>query len=353
MVAIPAKDEAERIGGCLLALARQTCRPQTVLVLANNCSDRTATIASGMASALPYHLHVECHGFPPHRANAGEARRLAMELSERLVGRDGVLLTTDADAVVAPDWIANNCNSVLAGAELVCGRVVLDPLEAALIPPHLHADDALECRLIELLDRIAYRLDPDLADPFPRHTETAGASMAVTAVAFRRAGGIPAVPSGEDRAFVRVLASMDARIRHDPSVLVSVSGRTVGRAPGGMADTIRRRIQRQDEFTDDMVEPAVDAYRRYDFRRRVRQAWQKKSLPPQLAVDLGISPQVLAAMLAESHFGKAWACIEAASPFLIRRRVRFTELSRQIAHAQYLLEQDSEAHLACNSGGSP
>jgi hypothetical protein len=120
-----------------------------------------------------------------------------------------------------------------------------------------------------------------------------------------------------------------------------------------MADTIRRRIQRQDEFTDDMVEPAVDAYRRYDFRRRVRQAWQKKSLPPELDIDLGISPQVLAAMLAEPYFGKAWACIEAASPFLIRRRVRFTELPRQIDHALHLLEQDSEADLVCNPGESP
>ena len=93
-----------------------------------------------------------------------------------------------------------------------------------------------------------------------------------------------------------------------------------------MADTIRRRMQRQDEFTDEQVEPAVDAYRRYDFRSRVRRAWRRQSLPPELAIDLGISPHLLDRMLAERYFGSAWACIEAASPFLTRRRVRFSEV---------------------------
>jgi hypothetical protein len=281
-------------------------------------------------------------------ANAGQARRLAMAFSERQVRSQGILLTTDADAVVARDWIERNCKAIAAGADVVCGRVELHSREAALIPAHLHADDALECRLIELLDRIADRLDPDLADPLPRHTEEAGASLAVTAAAFRRVGGIRALPSGEDRAFVRALAEIDARIRHDPSVVVSVSGRTIGRAPGGMADTIRRRMQHQDEFTDEQVEPAVDAYRRYDFRTRVRRAWRGRSLPPELSVDLGISPHRLNRMLVEQYFGKAWTRVEAASPFLMRRRVRFSELPRQIEHAVRLLKDVGESDVFCD-----
>jgi hypothetical protein len=75
--------------------------------------------------------------------------------------------------------------------------------------------------------------------------------------------------------------------------VVSVSGRWIGRAPGGMADTIRRRMQRQDEFTDEQVEPAVDACRRYDFRSRARRAWRRQSLSPELAIDLGLSPRLL------------------------------------------------------------
>jgi hypothetical protein len=350
IVAIPTKDEAERIAACLIALARQTCRPQAVLLLVNNCRDGTAAVAAAMAPTLPYRLHVACHDFPIQDVNAGQARRLALTLAERLVRLDGVLMTTDADAVVAPDWIERNGKAIASGADLVCGRTVLSASEAGLIPAHLHADAALECRLLELLDRIADGLDPDPADPPPRHTEAAGASLAVTPAAYRRAGGIPALPSGEDRAFVRALACLDACIRHDPSVIVSVSARTIGRAPGGMADTLCRRMQQQDEFTDEQVEPAVDAYRRYDFRRRVRGAWRGQSLPPELAIDLGIAPHLLDCILAERYFGSAWASIEAVSPFLMRRRVRLFDVPRQIEHALHLLEHVGELDPVCELG---
>ena len=315
VVAIPAKDEAERIGACLLALARQTCRPHAVLVLANNCSDRTPAIASEWPRRCP----TDCmwNAMTSQCGTLMQGRRVGWQwLSQNgWVRPDGILLTTDADAVAAPDWIERNGKAIPPGADLVCGRIVLHPPEAALIPAHLHADDALECRLIELLDRIADRLDPDPADPLPRHTEAAGASLAVTRAAFRRAGGIPAVPSGEDRAFVRALARIDARIRHDPSVVVSVSGRTVGRAAGGMADTIRRRMQQQDEFTDEQAEPAVDAYRRYDFRRRVRGAWRRQSLPPELAIDLGIAPQPLRSHARRAVFRKCLGQHRSGKPF--------------------------------------
>jgi hypothetical protein len=351
VVAIPARDEADRVSACLLALARQTRCPDAVLLLTNNCRDATAAIAYAMAPALPYRLHVASHDFPVQHASAGHARRLAMTLAERLVRPDGILMTTDADAVAAPDWIERNSEAIVAGADLVCGRAVLSPCEAALIPAHLHADDALECGMLELLDRIAAGLDPDPADPLPRHSEAAGASLAVTCAAFRRAGGFPAVPSGEDRAFARALTRLDARIRHDPAVVVSVSGRTVGRAIGGMADTIRRRMQQQDEFTDEQVEPAVDAYRRYDFRRRVRRAWRRQSLPRELAIDLGIDLQRLSCMLTERYFGSLWACVEVASPFLARRRVRFSGLARQIDHALHLLEHVGAPNVGVDLGG--
>ena len=344
VVAIPAKNEAERIGCCLLALALQTVKPDSVVLLPNNCSDGTAAIANGLALQLPFRLHIRCHTFPPPIANAGNARRLAMLHAAELAGPDGVLLTTDADGVVAADWIERNLLAMKAGAELVCGRVVLDPLDAALIPSHLHADDALECVLTDLLDRIAHQLDPDPADPMPRHTEAAGASLAVTVAAFRSVGGIPAVAFGEDRLFVHALRRSDTRIRHDPAVTVTVSGRIDGRAPGGMADTIRRRLRQQDELTDASVEPAIGAYRRFDFRRRARLAWYAQG--PEhtaLAADLGIPRPVLRQLLTNRTFGAAWAEIESRSPFLARRRVRFADLPREIAYARELLDRDVDA----------
>ena len=343
IVAIPAKNEADRIGCCLLALAGQTWRPDAVLLLLNDCTDGTATIVQVLSAVMPFRLAVNSHILPLALANAGNARRLAMQRASELLGRRGVLLTTDADGVVATDWIERNLLALSGGADLVCGRAVIDPVEAELIPVHLHADDALECELIELLDQTAALLDPDPADPWPRHSEASGASLAVTVEAFRQVGGIPRISSGEDRAFVKALLRIDARIRHDPTVGVTVSGRILGRAPGGMADTIHRRMRQQDEFTDDSVEPAADAYRRIDFRRRARIAWRQQSVglagEQELAIDLGIAPPLLEQMLNNPFFGTAWADIEAHSPFLARRRVRFVDLPRQIAYARQLLER--------------
>ena len=345
VVAIPVKNEADRIGACLRSLGRQTVMPCAVLLLLNNCTDGTGAAVRALAVTLPYKLHIKCHTLPSPVANAGHARRMAMQRAAELAGFGGILLTTDADAIVAHDWIERNLLALSAGADLVCGRAVVVPAEAALIPSHLHADDAREFELAELLDHIAARLDPDPADPWPRHTEAAGASLAVTVAAFKRSGGIPPVDSGEDRGFVKVLTRIDARIRHDPTVRVTVSGRIYGRAPGGMADTIRRRMRQQDEFVDDNLEPAVDAYRRIDFRRRVRSAWHEQAAgcppPKELAADLGIPGPMFQHLVSRRFFGTSWAEIEVRSPLLLRRRVRFAELPGQIAYARQLLESSS------------
>jgi GT2 family glycosyltransferase len=336
VVAIPVRDEAERISACLAALDSQYRRPDAVVLMLNNCTDETETIVHAMAPCLRFPLDVVSRELPPDLASAGHARRLALELAAKQADYDGVIMTTDADAVVPPDWVSRNLLALQAGADIVCGRAVIDPMEAAAIPAHLHADDARECKLIALLDHLGWMLDPEPHDPLPRHTEASGASLAVRTDAFRRAGGIPAIRSGEDRAFVRALWMMDARLRHDPAIEVTVSGRIVGRAEGGMADAIRRRIVRQDEFTDDQVEPATDAVRRYELRYRSRRAWIG-STDLTLAIDLRLSPERLQACLSRRFFGAAWAALEASSPVLQRRRVRFVDLPREIAAAEALL----------------
>ena len=179
---------------------------------------------------------------------------------------------------------------------------------------------------MDLLDEMAWRLDPEPNDPLPRHTEASGASIAVSVAAFHRAGGIPPIRSSEDRAFVRALWMLDAKVRHDPMIEVVVSGRIHGRAEGGMADAIRRRMVQQDEFSDEQVEPAADAFRRYGLRHRARRAWSGGLATTGLCRDLALPAPVVIEALAKSHFGAAWAALEAASPLLWRRRVRFTEL---------------------------
>jgi glycosyltransferase involved in cell wall biosynthesis len=337
VVAIPVRDEADRIGPCLAALNAQIHRPDAVVLLLNNCTDETETIARGMAPHLGFRLDVVRRNLPAAWANAGHARGLAMQRAAELAGEQGILLTTDADSIAPPDWALRSLRALDKRADIVCGRAAIDPREAAMIPAHLHEDDARECRLIALLDTLAWTLDPEWHDPPPRHTEASGASLAVRVDAYRRVGGIPAIPTGEDRAFVRALWMMDARVRHDPAIEVVVSGRIIGRAEGGMADAIQRRMIQQDEFTDDQVEPVEDAFRRYSLRRRARRMW---SGPPDaaLARDLGLSHARLSACLAHRFFGSSWAELEARSAVLQRRRVRFVDLPAEIAAAEALLD---------------
>ena len=100
---------------------------------------------------------------------------------------EGILLTTDADGRVRPGWLAANLAAIAAGADAVAGRAEIELLGARLIPQHLHEIDAWEYNYATLLDEIRSLLDPDPADPWPRHEEHCGASIAVTATAYRHA----------------------------------------------------------------------------------------------------------------------------------------------------------------------
>jgi glycosyltransferase involved in cell wall biosynthesis len=339
VVAIPVRNEVERIEPCLAALGAQTHVPDVTVLLLNNCDDGTEKIAQKLARSLPFRLDVVTVTLSPSQANAGNARRLAMQRAAKYAGQHGVLLTTDADGIVPPDWVARNLAAMATGVDAVCGAIAVDALEATAIPQALHDDDFLECKLLDLLDQIAFRVDPELHDPRPRHNQASGASLAISSKAFRRVGGIPRVASGEDRALIDVLTHMDARVRHDPDIVVVVSARLEGRAAGGMADTIRRRMVAQDEYCDDLVEPAADRFRRFDFRRRCRLAWRDvPALQSELAADLGLARQHLDRLLSAPYFGAAWATIQEVSPVLIRRKVKFADLPRQIELAGQFLD---------------
>jgi hypothetical protein len=337
VVAIPARDEEGCIETCLLALDRQQHLPDRVILLLNNCTDGTEARASRLASSLHFPLDIVSVELPPLQASAGHARRLAVGAALDCCAADDVILTTDADTTMPVDWIQLNLTAILGGADIVCGRAVIDPIDALRVPLTLQADDDLECQLDGLIDAIAWNLDPEGYDPPPRHTEASGASLAFTARVCREVGGIPELESGEDRAFVRALRERDAVIRHDPSITVVVSGRIQGRARNGMADAIRRRMVKQDEFTDERIEPPEDATRRYRLRQQVRLGWRGATVP-DLASPLAISPLEVLNALSLPFFGAAWAMIEAKSPVLQRRRVRFVDLPDEIAIARLILE---------------
>ncbi len=351
VVAIPVRDEAERIGVCLAALARQTVSADHVVLLLNNCSDRTADVVR--ACPKPRHrLHIiDCNLDGPV-ASAGFARALAMKhaasLAASLRNDDAVILTTDADGKVPENWVEANLRAIDEGADAVCGMAVIDPLEALLIPRHLHEDDAREVAYGELLDQIESVILPGSADPWPRHTQDSGASIAIRASMLRRVGGMPCLHSGEDRALIERLRLIDAQVRHDPQISVVVSGRIEGRAQGGMADTMRRRMVKQDEFVDDRIEPAWAAFHRFQMKRRINLLWHDPIDVQlyQLARLLAIPPKVLTEAVSTPYFGLAWSRIERATPLLSRRRVRFVDLPRETATARGIHSRLSNQNAA-------
>lgn len=341
IVAIPVKDEADSIGACLQALADQEgAAADRIVLLVNNTTDRTVAAVRDLAPSLPIRIEIVEHQFAPGQADAGHARRMAMQHAAARAGSSGVLLTTDADGQVAPDWLANNLRHLRSGADAVAGCAVIDPGDALRIPAALHEADALECAYGDLLDEIASLLDPDPGDPWPRHTEHSGASICVTLEAYRRVGGIPAVALGEDRLFFEALRRIDARIRHARDVRVTVSGRIMGRARGGMADTIRRRLIAPDSMLDDRLETAVACARRARLRARLRlargAARSETALVRLLCRDLGFSPDELGRLCRLPAFGEAWAEAEARSPALARVAVEVVQLDEETRVARAL-----------------
>jgi Glycosyl transferase family 2 len=332
VIAVPVRNEAERIADLLHALAAQRrAQPFNVLLLLNDCTDATAEIVQGVSGQLPFGVIATQRQLPPRRSHVGAARRIAMNAAARPAGPGGIILTTDADGRPDPLWLAGNLRALREGADAVAGRAVIDPVEALLIPPALHAADARECHYSNLLDEIHALLDPDPADPWPRHLEASGASLAVTVAAYRRAGGVPSLPLGEDRAFVAALRRADARVRHAPEVWVTVSGRLVGRAAGGMADTMRRRMTTMDTMVDDRLEPAARAARRARLRAATR-ACHRSGIVNGLASEVALPAARIERLLALG-FGRAWERIEAESPLLRPELLPVTALPLQTARA--------------------
>ena len=341
LVTVPVKDEADQIAQCLRAIAGQhEVQADGIVVLINNTTDATAQVVREVSAGLEVPVHAIEHFFGPAQACAGAARRMGMEYAASLLGSGGVLLTTDADGMVAPDWIAANLWHLRDGVDAVAGRAVLSPADAALIPPALHWADAEECAYATVLDEIAVLLDPQPWDRPPRHVEHSGASIAVGLAAYRRAGGMPASALAEDRHFFEALRRVDARIRHAPEIVVTVSGRTVGRAEGGMADTIRRRLSVLDPYLDGALEPAFPAARRawlrHCFGRAFDDASARRTIVPMLADATDLTHAEVMAALGMMFRGEGWAYLEDQSARLRRCQVAVVNLPVEMVAAERL-----------------
>ncbi|RYU80781.1 glycosyltransferase [Hymenobacter persicinus] len=292
-VVIPVKDEADSLPRALAALAAQTdLRGQPlspgsyeVLVLANNCQDATAAVARRFAATHPdLVVHVAEITLPPAEAHVGKARRLLMDEAYRrlelVCPGAGLILSTDGDTCAAPDWLAATQAEMLTyRADALGGRILTLPATpGAATRSYQLRDTAYQL----LRARLEALLDPDAADPWPRHHQHFGASFAITAAAYRRVGGLPVVAYLEDEALYQALCRHDLRVRHSPAVRVFTSDRHEGRVEVGLSWQLRQWAALHEQQQEPVVESPARLAALWQARRQLRELWRQtnqSSLP--------------------------------------------------------------------------
>jgi hypothetical protein len=242
-VVVPARDEQDLIASSLLALAGQTgIEPHEyeVLLVLDRCTDATADRAREVADAHPL---LRLYLLDGPGLGSGHARRAGMEAAcERLTGLgrpEGLIASTDADTVVAHDWISAQLDATVRGARAIGGRIELGPgsLPQAVVRWHSERGRSRHQKL--------------LADPAQlgatEHWQFSGASLALTAETYARVGGLEPRATLEDEGLEQVLRKERIPIERLLSVRATTSSRLDGRASQGLAHDLTAACSRLED----------------------------------------------------------------------------------------------------------
>jgi glucosyl-3-phosphoglycerate synthase len=231
-VVVPARNEEDLVGACLRALAAQediSHEEYEILLILDACTDGTEARAREVATAHP---SLRLHLLDGMGEGSGYARRLGMETAcARFLGLgrpDGLIASTDADTVVAPDWLAAQLAATERGARAIGGRIELSndgSLPQALLDWHAERGRLRHLKLLS---------EPGLSGR-TEHWQFSGASLALTAAVYREIGGLEPRAALEDEHLERVLHQRGIPIERLLSVRVTTSARLVGRAGQGLA----------------------------------------------------------------------------------------------------------------------
>ena len=230
-VVVPAHNEEELVAACLRALASQTgVQPHEyeVLLVLDRCTDATGKRAKEVADAHP---RLRLRFLEGPGLGSGHARRAGMDAAcARLMdlGRpDGLVASTDADTVVANNWLSAQLGAAERGARAIGGRIELDDGSLSRAVVRWHAE------------RGRTRHQEILADPnrlgTAEHWQFSGASLALTAETYARVGGLEPRATLEDERLEQVLREQNIPIERLLSVRATTSARLKGRASQGLA----------------------------------------------------------------------------------------------------------------------
>jgi hypothetical protein len=294
-VVVPARNEEEILARALDALRLQYDHKSNrlspdryeVILLLNNCTDASEAVALHYQQMHPtFHLYIATCTLPSDEAHVGKARRLLMDTAYHRLQRTRThypaILSTDADTIVAPDWIARNLAAIEEGADVVGGVINLFPEDLSvlkLLDPGTHVAYQRDRELQGLVAKLEAILDPDPADPWPRHLEHFGASLACTTSIYAHAGGLPPVRPLEDVAFIDALRKVGARIRHCPRTQVSTSARLDGRAEVGLSGQLKLWQQQSRSNDPHLVDSAQWTEHRFRLLAALRRINESRDLP--------------------------------------------------------------------------
>ncbi|WP_370205248.1 glycosyltransferase [Pararhodobacter marinus] len=237
VICIPARDEEALLPRCLAALAPQLSPLRAAIVLiVNNSRDATARVA--LAKAREWRLPLILWEGRIEAGGVGAARRLGGRLVRDRAPRCRFLLSTDADAVPAPGWIAAMAGA-LRWADAATGLVQPIPAELAAMPQAFHSQSALHARYLQLTEEFLSLVAPRGGQGL---NLASGANFGIRFDAYEGVGGYAPLASHEDRDLLARLRTGGWRLAHARDAVVQVSMRAEGRAPDGMSSGIAQRL---------------------------------------------------------------------------------------------------------------
>lgn len=334
--AVPAKDEEENIAACLAAFAHQTdaegypLDPSLfeVLVLINNTTDKT--VSRALAARRHPGIHIVSVDLPAHYAHIGWARRLALEwASQRLVQNGhphGVLVSTDADSQLAPDFVAE--------------------LLQTFSEPNVHAAGAM----LLVKEEIGGRVFADLRDYFSLekqlrhraqreaafdlvHSHFSGAGFAVRQRMYAEVGGLPPLPYNEDKYLYQKLLQRDARIIMNDRLIVYTSSRMSGRTEWGMAAQLMKWKKAEESGAYVFVSSARAQWLCFQLQRALYAYWlvqsaeNLKTVCRYLAEHSLQNPRLFLNRIDKpTYFGQYWYCVWEHPKLVEARQATFSAI---------------------------
>lgn len=199
-VVIPAYNEEKTLGRCLRSLAQQyTSLPYEIIVVDNNSTDNTQRIAQ------TYLKKMRIRVIPERRKGRGAARRAGFR-----VAKGEVILSTDADAAVPPNWVETLATTLLNKPYVaITGTSKVE--DSSLFVNHAY-------NLMQPMSMIVYRL-------FFGHYWLSGFNFGIRRDIYMQSGGFDPDLNVQEDIDLSFRVARLGRILFLPTLAVVVSGR--------------------------------------------------------------------------------------------------------------------------------